>query len=145
MRFAANCLMLLALFLAGCIKLGVTPISAGDQAGAHYVTLQPLSLYGAYGNYPDKTITSYFLTNIGIANRFHTHLGTVPPGTSVEIVDMLDRTALGVPHSRIYRVRLGVESVPLQDSLVEISEKRLLESDPDGQPRLRSDFFRRTN
>lgn len=143
MRVAVLCLSVVAL-LSGCIMLDVKSIPAGERAGNRYVTLQPLALYGAYGKYPDKTITWYFLTSIGIANRYHTEIDAVPRGTEVEIVDLLDRSAFGVPHSVILRVRLrpGVGG-SFPGDLVQVSESRLLEKSPDGTPELNGDFFRR--
>lgn len=144
MRAVACCLAVVALLLAGCIMLEVTPISAGERAGARYVTLQPLTLYGAYGRYPDKTITWYFVASVGIANRYHTQIGTVPSGTEIEVVDMLDRTAHGMPHSRIYRIRLRPGTVAsFGDDLVNVSAPTLMRRNPDGTDELSRDFFRR--
>lgn len=145
MRAAALCLSVVAMLLTGCIMLDVTPISAGERAGTRYVTLEPLKLYGAYGKYPEKTITSYFFSVVGIANRYHTYIGTVPSGTEVEIVDMLDRTALGIPHSVIYRVRLRPGAVAsFGDDLVHVDgPPSLLQKNPDGTIDLSRDFFRR--
>lgn len=144
MRIAAFCLSVVALLLAGCIMLDTKPIPAGERTGARYVTLQSLTLYGAYGKYPDKTITWYFLTNLGIANRYHTQIGTVPRGTEIEIVDLLDRSALGVPHSTIYRIRFRMDAVAgFSGDLVQVSASRLLEKGSDGSPELSRNFFRR--
>lgn len=134
------------LALSGCVKLGVTPRSAGEMQGARFTTTQPLNLYGSFGNYPDQTITSYFVVPFGIANRFHTEIGSLPAGTAVEVVDIVDRTALGVPHSRILRVRLAPEVAArfgLRENLVEISNHQLLDQVKDAAPHLREDHFRR--
>ncbi len=145
MRAAALCLSVVALLLAGCIMLDVTPSSAGERAGTHYVTLQPLKLYGAYGKYPEKTITWYFLATAGIANRYHTHIGTVPRGAEVEIIDLLDRTAIGIPHSCIYRLRLRPGAIAsFGDDLVHAGGP-LLQTNPDGTVELSRDFFRRVD
>ncbi len=144
MRAVAFCLSVIALLLCGCIMLDTKPVSAGERAGTRYVTLQPLELYGAYGKYPDKTITWYFLASVGIANRYHTPIGTVPRGTEIEIVDLLDRSALGIPHSVIYRVRFRPGAIAaFSGDLVQVSESRLLEKGAEGAPELNRDFFRR--
>lgn len=144
MRSAIHCLALATLFLAGCIMLDTKPVSAGERAGTRYVTLEPLTLYGAYGQYPEKTVTSYFLSSVSIANRYHTPIGTVPRGTEIEIVDLLDRSALGVPHSTIYRIRFRMDAVAgFSGDLVQVSESQLLEKSPDGSPELSRTFFRR--
>lgn len=143
MRSAAHCLALVTVFLAGCIMLDTKPDSAGERAGTRYVTLQPLELHGAYGRYPDKTITWYFLASVGIANRYHTPIGTVPRGTEIEVVDLLDRSALGVPHSTIYRIRFRTDVAGFSGDLVQVSESRLLERNSDGSPELSRNFFRR--
>ena len=146
MRARLVCLFFGLLVLSGCVQLGVTPRSAGEIQGARFATTQPLNLYGSFGGYPDKTITSYFAVPFRIANRFHTELGALPVGTTMEIVDGVDRTAFGVPHSRIYRVRLAPELAArfrLKENLVELSHHQLIEQVKGGAPRLREEYFRR--
>jgi len=140
------CLLLGMVALSGCVKLRVTPTSAGTMEGARYVTAQPLNLYGSLGNYPDPTITSYFVVPFRIANRFHTEIGILPAETTFEIADVVDRTALGFPHSSIYRVRLSPDLAArwgLRENLVEISNHQLVEQVEGGSLRLREEFFRR--
>ena len=69
----------------------------------------------------------------------------MPAGTELEIVDQLDRAALGLPHSRIYRVRLRPGAVgSFGDDLVHLGgPPRLLQKNPDGTVELSRDFFRR--
>ena len=146
MNFRLLGLAFLGLALTGCVQLAVTPRPAGELTGARFVTTQPLNLYGALGHYPDRTVTSYFVVPFRIANRFHAEIGTVPAETACEIVDVVDRTALGVPHSRIYRVRLAPDvagRLGLKENLVEISNHRLIEQVEGDLPRLREEFFRR--
>jgi hypothetical protein len=114
--------------------------------GSRFATTQPLNLYGNFGDYPDKTITSYFAVPFRIANRFGTEIGALPTGTTMEIVDVVDRTAFGVPHSSIYRVRLAPELAArfrLKENLVELSNHQLIEQVKGGAPRLRGEYFRR--
>lgn len=147
MTFRLLGLAFLGLALTGCVRLTVTPRPAGEMTGARFVTTQPLNLYASFGDYPDKTITSYFVVPFRIANRFHTELGDLPVGTTMEIVDVVDRTAFGVPHSRLYRVRLAPDvagRLGLKENLVEISNQRLIEQVEGGAPRLREEFFRRS-
>jgi hypothetical protein len=134
----------LAAALTGCVMLDRAEIPTGPLQGARLVTTRPLFLHGARGDYPDLRITSHYLTAVNHGNRFTVRIGTVPAGTTVEVVGAVARTALGRPHSRVYTVRLaGPDLPPLPAEPVDLAHD-LLAPAPDGWPRPREEFFRAT-
>jgi hypothetical protein len=132
----------LAAALTGCVMLDRTPIPAGAMQGARFITTRPLFLHGGRGDYPEPRITFHYLSAVNHGNRFTVRIGTVPAGTTVEIVAAADRTAFGLPHSRIYTVRLsGPDLPPLPAEPITLSDG-LLAPSRDGWPSPREEFFR---